>query len=171
MKEKFSIIWKSLIVIFMVFFLGCSYFQKQIVTTDGKTLSNSFKSVNLILESSKEFYVTSLSIAGEAYQDGYLTEDQKNEIIKAGVSYQRIHNDAVYSLMRWYDAVNNESSDVDKQRENAIKFLFNMIEEGKVLNEVISKYLEDKTDLPPVAVPTFFNLIQALEPFITEGGK
>lgn len=162
LKSKLQI----LITIFMILMLsGCSWFNEVTTTESGEELSKSFKAVNTILNTSKEFYFFALETSADAYEEGYLTEEQKEEIIKIGNNYKNLHNDSAEALLEWYQLVNAGESE-KKQREQAISYLFSMIEEGKTLADLLEKYIGDNTDIPNSLVPSFFNLVQALEPLI-----
>ncbi len=152
-------------VILVLMISGCSWFSQTTTTESGEELSKSFKAVNTILNTSKEFYYFALESSSDAYKEGYLTEEQKEKIIKIGNNYKNLHNDATKALLEWYQAVNTDEN-VRSQREQAISYLFSMVEEGKTLADLLEKYIGEKTDIPNSMIPTFFNLVQALEPLI-----
>lgn len=157
-----------LIIIMMV--TGCSWLGNSVTTESGKELSKAFKSVNLTLEGSKKFYAVALSSAGDAYEKGYINDEQKDEIIKYAKKYKKIHNDATVAVMDWYDAIENEDDNLQSTRERALSFLFDMTKSGKELNSIIKKYVDDKIEVSSKYAPTFFKVIESLKPILVEEG-
>lgn len=167
---KLVSIFKNVILFMLIIFMtSCSMLGNNVTTESGKELSKAFKSVNLMLEGSKEFYTIALSSAGNAYKEGYLTDEQKNEIITYATTYKKLHNDAVDGIMDWYDAVENNDENLTQVRENAIKFLFDMTETGKELNRLLTKYGGEKLEIAKKYVPTFFTMLESLEPILSGG--
>ena len=64
--------------------------------------ANSFtKNAFDTLSISKETYNSTLSIAGDLYKQGLMSEEQKNEAIKLGNAYKLVHNEAVGALLNY----------------------------------------------------------------------
>lgn len=60
-------------------------------------VQTSYKSLTI----SKTTYDVSLSLASDLYKRGLMTEDQKNEAIKYGDLYKRVHNEATTALLKY----------------------------------------------------------------------
>ena len=73
--------------------------------------ANSFtKNAFDTLSISKETYNSTLSIAGDLYKQGLMSEEQKNEAIKLGNAYKLVHNEAVGALLNYKTSGYTEES-------------------------------------------------------------
>lgn len=68
-----------------------------LVSCGASLVQTSYKSLTI----SKTTYDTSLSIAGDLYKRGLMTEDQKVEAVKYGNLYMVVHNEATAALLKY----------------------------------------------------------------------
>jgi len=69
---------------------------------------NAFDSLSI----SKETYSSTLSISGDLYKQGLMSEEQKNEAIKLGNAYKLVHNEAVSALLNYKMLKDQNSKDL-----------------------------------------------------------
>lgn len=86
-----------------------------------------------ILAVSKQAYDFNLSLAGDLYKEGKLTEEQKTKAIEIGKGYMIAHNGAVESLAKYKEgqgdknAVMSAISEASKTLADLIKYVRSLL--------------------------------------------
>ena len=112
-----------MMVVLVLALAGCASFT-----------SNAYKT----LGTSKQAYDSSLSIAGDFYAQGQITEAQKEKIIEYGNLYLAAHNQAVAALLAY------ETNPTEDHKQKYIDLAADAFERLATMLDYVKPYLSEE---------------------------
>jgi len=99
-------------------------------------VKNSFDTLSV----SKATYESTLSIAGDLYKQGLMSEAQKNEAVRYGDLYRQVHNESVSALLAY------KTSGASSDKEKYLHSMSNVSARLSMLIEYMKPFILKKED-------------------------
>jgi hypothetical protein len=108
--------------------ISCLIFVVMALVACASFSQNAYRSLVV----SQQTYDTTLSVLGDLYKAGKLTEAQKEKAISIGRAYQKAHNDAVTALLLY------ETSDQSTAEAKKLAYQKAAADAAKILAELVA---------------------------------